>query len=81
METGIKTVSVCLSRLGTNREIDEFFSRYLAYSYLSEALIYADKLTEAIDNININIDILAESDISFELKQAIDSDKQAKCKS
>jgi hypothetical protein len=57
-----------------------FNFRYLALNYLSEALVYADKLTEAIENLNMNIDIQVDSDISFDFNQDFDEGKQSKSK-
>ena len=40
-------------------------SRYLAHSYLAEALLYSDKISDSIENLTINTKIETENDLSF----------------
>lgn len=40
-------------------------NRYLAHSYLAEAQLYLDKITESIEHLNINSRIETDNDISF----------------
>lgn len=39
--------------------------RYLAHSYLAEAKLYLEKITESIEHLNLNSRIETENDISF----------------
>lgn len=39
--------------------------RFLAHSYMAEAQLYLDKISEAIENLNINARLDSENDISF----------------
>ena len=40
-------------------------ARYLAQSYLAEALLYSDKLNESIENLTANARLENDADISF----------------
>lgn len=41
-------------------------NRYLAHNYLAEALLFADKMNESIENLNTINDLKSDSDISFD---------------
>ena len=37
----------------------------MAHSYLAEALLYLDKISDSIENLNNNLKLESENDISF----------------
>jgi CCR4-NOT transcription complex subunit 10 len=40
-------------------------TRYLAHSYLAEALLYADRLHESIEHLNVNAKLESDAEITF----------------
>lgn len=40
-------------------------NKYLAHFYIAEALLYSDKISDSIENLNINTKIESDNDISF----------------
>lgn len=78
----LSTIMYCNILLNDCKTFISRGNRYLAQNYLSEALLFVDKIAESIEILNNNLDVKTASDISFDTtgRASLDESKNRNCR-